>query len=175
MNGRIVEYRVLDHGLTIEEHKALRAFIQAVHNDPRSWRSYGVYFKDVTDTKKFDKNQVRVYFYTNDEINDKFPSLDKLSVYSMGDHSIYFNKYRWVNGGVDPFPGDLNLKRYRTYVVNHEFGHSIRLDHPKTPPKSGKGSVMSQMSRGRAHIAPCVLNEWPLPRNIYDEFGQPKL
>jgi hypothetical protein len=63
----------------------------------------------------------------------------------------------------------LPIDRYRTYVICHEVGHSLGLQHSKCPGPGQKGSVMQQMSKGPEHISPCIENEWPLPVESFDE------
>ena len=175
----VIKYRLMANGLTRDDYNKLRKIIQDIHNDPRSWRKYGYHFQDhshVPFTKP--KDQIRVYFMCNDDLVDHFDNdMNGLSVYSDigGENSIYFNIERFRNGGVDPFPGSPkeSIQAYRTYVVNHEFGHALGLPHPSHIPitKTGKGSVMQQMTKGLKHIYPNKLNEWPLEFDVdgFDE------
>ncbi len=178
---RTIEYTVSKHGLTDDEHASLRKFIQSVHDSKHSWKKYGFHFVDKTSQPNpTNIRRITVYFFTNDEICNKYnKEFSGLSVYDSSTHSIYFNCYRWVNGGNTAFSADIiiNLRRYRIYVVNHEFGHALGLNHPseKERPKRGLGSVMSQMTLYPKNIAPCEMNEWPLDKEVYDELKNSKM
>lgn len=175
-------YRIETEGdMSETELNDARHFINRVLTDPKGWNMYDVRFVDMTDTKDTNPDIIKVYFVSNDTMRKIYPSLDGLSAYDLESNVIYFNISNWDNGGKDPFPpnedGDDALTRYRTYVINHEFGHSIGLDHVRPKNRKGlPGSIMMQMTKGLNHIAPCTLNEWPLDpdEDNFDEFKDGK-
>lgn len=151
-----------------------RKIIHKVLNDHRGWRKYGVIFEDVTDNYKYDPKVIEVRFYDNENMK-KF-GLKGLSAYDIGANNIYFNIQNWNKGGKDQFTKTEEHKpidRYRIYVINHEFGHSLGLDHIRPKNRDGmRGSIMMQMTKGNKHIHPCTLNEWPLDKEDFDELNQ---
>lgn len=152
-----------------------RKIIHKVLNDHRGWRKYRVRFQDVTDNYNYDPKVIEVRFYDNNNMGKKF-KLGGLSAYDIGANNIYFNIQNWNNGGKDPFSETKehdSIDRYRIYVINHEFGHSLGLDHIKPKNRDGmRGSIMMQMTKGNKHIHPCTLNEWPLDKEDFDELNQ---
>ena len=154
-----------------------RNIINKVLTHPKGWSKYGVIFEDVTDTNDKSADIIKVRFYTNDRMAKKY-GLNKLSAYDVIENAIYFNISNWDNGGKDPFDPTVDydsITRYRIYVINHEFGHSLGLDHPKPKNRDGKpGSIMMQMTKGKDYIAPCTLNEWPLDKEDFHEFDEGK-
>ena len=152
-----------------------RNMIYNVLNDPRGWKKYNISFEDCTDIKDNSSDIIKVRFYSNNMMKKKY-NMDKLSAYDILENAIYFNIDNWDNGGKDAFDSIDNhdpLTRYRIYVINHEFGHSLGLDHVKPKNRDGKrGSIMMQMTKGKKHIAPCTLNEWPLEQDDFHEFDQ---
>ena len=173
----IRRYRISTRGdLSQSELSEAQEIIKNVLNDPRGWKQYGYSFEDLTDNPTATgKDILTVYFYTNKNMIKKYPDLAGLSAYDISYNKIYFNIDNWNNGGVDPFSGNDPIDRYRTYVINHEFGHSLGLDHIRPKNRKGKkGSIMMQMTKGLEHIAPCTLNEYPLPPEDFDEFKEGK-
>ena len=174
-------YRIETEGdMSETELNDARHFINRVLTDPKGWNMYDVRFVDMTDTKDTNPDIIKVYFISNDTMRKIYPSLDGLSAYDLDKNVIWFNISNWENGGKDPFPpnedGD-SITRYRTYVINHEFGHSIGLDHIRPKNRDGlPGSIMMQMTKGLDHIKPSTLNEWPLDptKDNFDEFENGK-
>jgi hypothetical protein len=151
-----------------------RKIINHVLNHSKGWKKYGVIFEDVTDTDDKSKEVIKVKFVSNNTMKRNYASLNNLSAYDITANEVHFNINNWDNGGVDPFNNDGtdSLMRYRTYVINHEFGHSLGLDHAKPNGRDGKrGSVMMQMTKGKQHIHPCTLNEWPLEKEDFHELN----
>lgn len=72
---------------------------------------------------------------------------------------VILTNYRWVNGHRD-FKGDLD--KYRTYLINHEVGHSLGHGHVDCPGKGKLAPVMMQQSKGTLG---CIANGWVHPHN----------
>jgi len=66
------------------------------------------------------------------------------------------NGWRWEVGA----RGFDDLETYRTYLVNHEFGHGLGFGHVGCPAAGALAPVMMQQSKS---VAPCVANGWPFP------------
>lgn len=175
-------YRILDTGELSKSQLAEARHIvhQILTDNDRGWLGrYGVVFEE-TSKEDLDPNIINVRFISNDNMRQKFPGLDGLSAYDISANNIYFNIDNWTKGGKDPFPigskGESPLMRYRTYVINHEFGHALGLDHVKPTNRNGlPGSIMMQMTKGKNHIAPCTLNEWPLKKADFNEYNLGKI
>lgn len=80
--------------------------------------------------------------------------------YSDTPVTCYINLYRWMNGSVH---SKLNLEDYRTYVINHEVGHALGLDHDGC---SGKGKPASNMMQHTVGIGECIPSPWPIDTDI---------
>ncbi len=68
---------------------------------------------------------------------------------------VVLNAWRWFNGA-DAYDGD--LPGYRTYLVNHEFGHALGNDHESCAAEGSPASVMVQQTKG---LDGCTANPWP--------------
>jgi hypothetical protein len=66
------------------------------------------------------------------------------------------NSWRWENGA-DGFP---DITTYRSYLVNHEFGHGLGYGHVGCPAEGAPAPVMMQQSKG---LGACIANGWPYP------------
>lgn len=75
----------------------------------------------------------------------------------------YFNIKNWfhVPEPLITLRHSYTLKEYRTYLINHEFGHAVgSLDHPKAY-KIGPAPIMHQHTAGL--LKGQTKNVWPLP------------
>jgi hypothetical protein len=134
-----------------------------VLNDPRGWLKYG--YKFVEQTEPTTDKVLHIIFKSYDTILKIAPSHSKFSYYRPAFHDIHINMKNWNGGSASSLP----LDDYRSYVINHEVGHALGLDHAKCPKAGGPGSVMQQMTRGPAFISPCIENAWPLEKSYYNE------
>ena len=160
---------------TLKEYKYFistspEIFIKKILNDSRGWRKYKYKFKQID---RINDPRVIKMKFTNDAGMEKLYGKDfmHLSVYDKGINTITFNMNNWLDGG----KSEMEIKAYRTYVINHEVGHALGImKHPDCPfPEGGKpASVMQQMTKGPVHIKPCLPNCWPLDPRIYNEFTQ---
>jgi hypothetical protein len=68
---------------------------------------------------------------------------------------IAVNALRWARGAKS-YRQDLSS--YRTYLINHEVGHSLGLLHAVCPLPAAKAPIMLQQSLG---LDGCKANPWP--------------
>ena len=66
------------------------------------------------------------------------------------------NSWRWEVGA----NGFDDLSTYRTYLINHEFGHGLGYGHIGCPEPGGPAPVMMQQSKS---LGGCTPNGWPYP------------
>jgi len=66
------------------------------------------------------------------------------------------NSWRWEVGAT----GFDDLATYRTYLINHEFGHGLGYGHVGCPTPGAPAPVMMQQSKG---LDGCLPNGWPYP------------
>lgn len=79
---------------------------------------------------------------------------------------IIINYDNWCGKSKSSLP----ISEYRKYVINHEVGHWLGLDHTECPINKCKeiglaecpASIMQQMTRGPKHIWPCKEQPYPL-------------
>lgn len=141
--------------------------IEDVLQDKRGWTKFGYKFIEALSPNDH-SHILNISFLSNDELVRKFgESIRGLSCYVPSIHSIFFNETNWETGGQSGLPRD----EYRTYVVNHEVGHALGLDHPyskKELCRGKEGFVMLQMTKGPSVVEPCKMNIWPLDNEIKD-------
>ena len=137
--------------------------IRKILIDPRGWTKYGYSFEECACTTPKQCNGLRITLCREKNIV-KICQFDGFSCYDPETHDIYVHYGNWMgrdhpeNKSLSSMPID----RYRTYIINHEVGHSLGLEHDTNCAGPGQpASVMQQMTRGSAHVAPCIENEWP--------------
>lgn len=135
-------------GFTKQENK----LIQSILCDPRSW---GVVFKQVPEFTDPREVAIEITKSPNYKIKALFPfeSLYNLSVTDSraSPIKIYFSEENWNSGANS---GYTNIQEYRTYVVNHEFGHALGHGHAKCPRPGGPAHIMQQQSLGTGQCYP---------------------
>lgn len=83
--------------------------------------------------------------------------LRTVGIYSCWNGRIAaLNAWRWEVGA----DGFADLATYRTYLVNHEFGHGLGYGHVGCPAPGDLAPVMMQQSKG---LDGCLANGWPSP------------
>ena len=93
-----------------------------------------------------------------DIIKKNFPeNLSWTYTISKNHYIVYINEYRWNFGSKKL--NNIKIKDYRKYVINHEIGHVIGLDHKKCNlNKSNKSPIMMQQTKGTGL---CEFNPYP--------------
>ncbi len=134
--------------------------VDRVLADPRGWAKYGYTFVRATHSP-----QLRIRLETA-AVTERECRVPGFSCWRAGVNDIVVNLANWTGGSRSRLP----LDRYRTYVICHEVGHSLGLDHQPCPAAECRrrgmrvcpASVMMQMTRGPEHVSPCAESEWPL-------------
>jgi hypothetical protein len=147
--------------------------VDAVLADKRGWLKYGYVFQRVHDLNAHDfykqpsfKLDIRLI---ESPLVERLCGTPGFSCWLGGKTRaglIAINFNNWQGGSAS----SLSVPRYRIYVINHEVGHALGLEHEACPIEACQrqgllkcpSSVMQQLTRGPAHVAPCYENEWPL-------------
>ena len=114
----------------------------AILNMRDSWLRFSTWDR----TLEKDKSDFQIYLVPEENIvKDHGKSFKGLSVAALGGPWIHINYNRWKNGSVE---SKLSLHEYRIYLINHEVGHLLGLEHPKKP-TSGPCPVMWQQTKSQ--------------------------
>lgn len=148
--GTPIPYQVeVEDGLPIDTRTFARA-VDRTLADPRGWTGHGYAFERV-------ERATRRIVLASPQTVDRLcaPLQTRGEVSCRNGDVVVINAKRWVLGA-DSYADD--LKGYRTYVVNHEVGHSLGLSHRACPAAGSTAPVMLQQTRG---LDGCLKNPWP--------------
>lgn len=109
---------------------------------------------------------VRILIASPEEIGAITGCSDQYSCHVSG--TVYINDDRWNEGAAG---WSQSLRDYRHYVINHEVGHYLELDHADCP---GAGAAAPVMMQQTIETEPCVNRVWPLPYErelVADRYG----
>jgi hypothetical protein len=153
-SGRLIRYDVrVEDTLDIEPAEAAKQ-IASVLNDERSWRATGRWrFELVPAGEQAELHAYLVTPGTTDRLCA--PLLTRGEVSCQSGNKVVLNAKRWVLGA-DAYGAD--LKNYRRYLVNHEFGHYLGYQHVQCPGSGRSAPVMMQQTKG---LGGCRKNPWP--------------
>lgn len=130
----------------------------ALSDAARGWTAQGTRSLQRTDDPQ--AAAIRIVLAPPGEVDRQCANagLDTVGYYSCwnGWHTM-LNSDRWF--GATPDFTDLNV--YRTYLINHEFGHGLGYNHEYCPAAGAPAPVMMQQSMG---IGQCQANGWPYPQ-----------
>ncbi|NHA01298.1 DUF3152 domain-containing protein [Nocardioides sp. W3-2-3] len=138
-SGRLVTYSVeIEEGLPYAVNDVAEV-VERVLGDDRGWASaMGLSLRRVTSSPDF---RIRLSTpKTSDELCAPLNTGGRLSC--RNGQMVVLNAWRWANGA-DAYASD--LRNYRAYMINHEFGHALGNAHRTCPgkghPDSGHGSA----------------------------------
>lgn len=148
--GTLIQYQVeVEDGLPIDP-RAFAAAVDRTLADPRGWTGHGYAFQRI---ERATRRIVLASPRTVDRLCAPLQTRGEVSCRN-GD-VVAINAKRWVLGA-ESYARD--LKGYRTYVVNHEVGHSLGLSHKPCPAAGRPAPVMLQQTLG---LNGCLKNPWP--------------
>ena len=137
--------------------------VARVLDDPRGWRKYGYLFHEVS---LKDLPDIFIRLASAEETELRCFNNAGLSCWVPRLRQININLDNWNTGAKSGLPP----QRYHNYVISHEMGHALGLNHNKCPIEecqrrgltSCPASIMQQMTRGKEAIGECIANDWPL-------------
>jgi len=140
-------------GLDVE---LVRAVIEeALHDEVRSWARTRT-LQRVDDPRMA---RIRVVLASPETVDAICATvgLNTAGIFSCWTGRIAaLNAWRWEVGAAG-FP---DVASYRTYLINHEFGHALGYGHVSCPRSGAIAPVMMQQSKG---LGGCTANGWPYP------------
>lgn len=150
--ARIITYRVeLEDGLPFDGAEVAE-FVHTVLEDERGWPGVS----DVRFSRTHDDAELRIIVASPSLTDQLCAPLDTGGELSCRiEDRVVLNAMRWAEGTPD-YAGQ--LEAYRTYLVNHEVGHSLGYGHAECPGAGEPAPVMMQQTKG---IGECEINPWP--------------
>lgn len=151
-----VRYQTGARGVGRSDLRAFRASVTATLDDERGW-SRGGAVRFVPARRDSD---LRIWLASPAEVAAAHPSCDALFSCRVGP-DVYINVTRWRDGPTGAWPQP--LAAYKSYVVNHEVGHWLGLQHRECPARGAVAPVMMQQSIA---LDGCTARTWPLPGEL---------
>lgn len=156
-----VYYNIITKKSAKEHAQEFTDKVRDVLGDSRGWAKFGYSFEEIEGKAPEGSETLEIILASDEEVEAYCGFKERegisLSCYDPGAHKIMINLKNWLGGSKSTLP----LERYRTYVINHEVGHALGLDHNVCPAPGQPGSVMQQMTKGPDHVAPCQENDLP--------------
>lgn len=152
-HGRLVTYTVeVEDGLPFRPAEVAR-LVDDVLGDRRGWTSVSAHrLQRVTADPNY---RIRLASpATADRLCAPLRTQGRLSC--RNGQNVVLNAWRWVHGA----EGYRDISAYRTYLINHEFGHALGNGHEACP---GKGELAPVMLQQTKTLDGCAPNPWPMP------------
>lgn len=148
----VVRYRVQVEDTTELDADEVAREVQATFDNERGWAGYGRRTFQLVTAEDAD---LTIYVTSPDTTNELCKPLEVASKWNcrVGDR-VVLNSDRWKY--MTPIYDDLSA--YRSYLVNHEVGHFLGLDHVSCPQEGELAPVMMQQS---IDMGGCLPNAWP--------------
>lgn len=153
---RTFSYRVGFRGIVGHDRVGFRTTVEQTLTSPRGW-SLGGAVRFVAGRSKPD---VRIWLASPSEVAAAHPTCDALFSCRV-EADVYINIERWRRGATGTWR--LPLDDYRRYVINHEVGHWLGLEHRGCRTPGAAAPVMLQQTIG---LQGCDERVWPLPREL---------
>ena len=153
--GRLWRYTIEVEGSLGVDVEEVAAEVRAALTDDRSWARTRT-LEQVDDPTQA---RIRVVLASPDTVDELCgrAGLRTVGIYSCWNGRFAaLNSWRW-EFGADGFP---DIGTYRSYLVNHEFGHGLGYGHVDCPTPGAPAPVMMQQSM---RLGGCVANGWPYP------------
>ncbi len=153
-SGRLIRYDVrVEDDLAVDPDEVAET-IQRVLDDERSWRGNGSARFELVD--RAERATLHAYLVTPGTTDALCaPLLTRGEVSCQAGDKVVLNARRWL-GGAPAYGSD--LRGYRRYLVNHEFGHALGHQHVGCPGAGRPAPVMMQQTKG---LGACRKNPWP--------------
>jgi hypothetical protein len=146
----LITYRVGTRGVTRRGLKRFAAVATSTLNDGRGWGAGALRFQQVRQGAAF-----RLWLADRQTVAGADPTCSPNYSCRVG-RDVFINASRWRHGA-QTFK-DVPLHSYRQYVINHEVGHWLGLDHRDCARPGGAARVMQQQTISLDGCAPRV---WP--------------
>lgn len=114
-------------------------------SDPNGWTSEGYTFVRTTTP------DVVIHLTSPQTLATNSCRDATLSCAEMNGRHMYLNADRWTKGAP---ASKLVLKNYRQYMVTHEMGHILGVDHVKCPGRGQPAPLMMQQTLGIGECTP---------------------
>lgn len=151
--GEVVTYTVeVEVGLP-QDRREVAGVVEMTLADSRGWTA-----GQARAVQRVDGNaDLRVLVATPGTTDDLCAPLDTGGRLSCRNGDlVVLNAWRWVHGA-DSYD---ELDQYRRYLINHEFGHALGMDHDSCPAPGEVAPVMVQQTKS---LEGCRPNPWPSP------------
>ena len=148
---RTVLYQVDTKGDVASSLHSFRRVVAETLFDPRGWSLGG----SVLYLPVHAGGSVRIWLASPRAVAAAHPTCDARYSCRVGD-DVYINDVRWRTGSTT-FAGR-GLAAYRRYVVNHEVGHLLGLDHRRC---RGTGAAALVMQQQTIALDGCEARVWP--------------
>jgi hypothetical protein len=156
----------MDYDIRIHVHPLARSttatfphLLTALLHHPLGWQAHGNRFHILSQHQSATHPVITITLAPQAVIDSLFPSFQpqKLSVCNLLTKEVFLNEERWL-GVYDDNHSGLSLPAYRAYMVNHEIGHALNLDHATCPGPQQLSPIMVQQTLGTQG---CLPNPFP--------------